>query len=323
MHMEPTTKARVTPKDFFLNLGAILSLYIVAVSFITFIFNVINTVFPDRQNTSYDPYSTAIRLAVSTLIIVFPTLLFLGRLIHKNIQADPSKRDLALRKWLIYLTLFITGVTIAIDLIVLLNTFLSGEVTTRFILKVVAIFITAGLIFWYYISDLRGTYNDSPKKLHAFYWLVSAVVLVSVVGGFVLIGSPSTQRKLKDDTQRVDDLNGIQWQVVNHYQQTGKLPVSLAELSDPISSYMIPKDPATGEAYVYKTLMMDSQNPNPTFELCATFDLKSDQPMSSARYYDLSKDENWAHEAGPVCFKRTIDPAKYPVYPKNPASVVR
>jgi hypothetical protein len=59
------------------------------------------------------------------------------------------------RKWLTYITLYIaTGIIIG-DLITLLTYVLNGDLTLRFVLKVLAVLLIAGSIFGYYLWDLR------------------------------------------------------------------------------------------------------------------------------------------------------------------------
>jgi len=154
-------KPRTSPKDFFLNLLSIAALYMSAGSFIALIFQYINIFFPDvldSQNYGSDPLDAAyqaIRFAVSTLIVAFPVYLATGRFMNKDYLKNPEKRNLRIRKWLIYFTLFAATVIIMGDLIALINTFLGGEITMRFVLKVLTVLLVTGVIFGYYLWDLR------------------------------------------------------------------------------------------------------------------------------------------------------------------------
>ena len=312
--METTmTKPKLTPKDFIIQFGLLISLYLSAVSFLTFIFQAINSAYPDRQAYDFDPYSSAMRLSISMLIVFFPIFVALVWSTHKSLAASPEKRELSLRKWLLYVSLFITALTLAIDLVTVVNTFLGGEITARFILKAISIFVVAAVIFTSNILDVRGTYFAKPKL---FKWVTISsvvVVLISFVIGFIVIGSPTHQRMLKDDATRVNDLESIQWRIVNSYQSTGVLPATIEELSDPLSSYMVTTDPKTGLPYEYKIL--DAKKLS--FQLCATFELptpKSANPTVKA-YPGDAMGESWDHrDAGTACFTRTIDPLKYPPY---------
>jgi hypothetical protein len=313
---------KTTPKDFFLYFAGFAALYVSAISLVNLLFSIINKVFVDALNSGYyygDYYSTGLRLAIASLIIIFPLYLFLASYLNKYLIANPEKRDLPIRKWLTYLTLFVTGAAFAIDLIVLVNTFLGGEITARFVLKVLAVAVVAGAVFSYYIYDLRKNFAPGmPNRTRLLVSLASIAVLASLVGGFVLIGSPMKARAFRYDERRVSDLQSTQWQIINYWQQKGEIPESLDALKDPISSFYVPSDPETGEPYEYKATS------DLSFQLCATFSLptykgtdRGGNGTSVTRPMGYGYvDENWTHESGRTCFDRTIDPDLYPIFEK-------
>jgi type II secretory pathway pseudopilin PulG len=221
------------------------------------------------------------------------------------VETNPELKESKLRKWIIYFTLFVTGTTIAVDAIVLVNTFLGGEdFATGFVLKVLSVFAVAGAIFTFCLKDLKGYFDGNPKQSKFWSIVVSVIVLLSVIGGFVLIGSPSAQRSKIYDNQRISDLQSIQWQVTNYYQQKGKLPESLNDLKDPLSGQVIPVDPKSKEDYWYYITNEKGLN----FDICATFETDNTKD-TKIEYYDH---ELWTHGATQVCYNRTIDPDKYP-----------
>jgi hypothetical protein len=153
----PEPKQKTEPKDIFIHLLAIVTLYASAASFTTLIFQYINIFFPDVLQGDYfrsGAYSI-IRWSISSLIIVFPVYIFTSRFLNKSYDENPSKRNLRIRKWLIYFTLFAVALIIIGDLVALINNLLGGELTVRFSLKVLTILFVAGSIFFYYFSDLR------------------------------------------------------------------------------------------------------------------------------------------------------------------------
>lgn len=319
--METTQKPQTTAADFFLQISVVVTLYASAVSFLAFIFNVIDTVLPDRQDYFFDPYSGGLRIAVSTLIVVFPLFIYLSRKLRQSMVETPSKREIWVRRWLTYFTLFISGIAISVDLITLINSFLGGEITSRFILKVVAVLIVAGAIFFYYIADLRGKFFENPSLSKTASWIVGVVVFVAVVSGFFLIGSPVSQRQLRDDAQRVNDLSSLQYQVLNHYQTTGTLPAQLGILNDSLSGYMVPNDPETGAAYEYAIKSVSTTSL--AFDLCATFVKESaalgnrkETPAIYSHDYGFGG-SSWQHSVGRTCFARIIDTTKYPLFPRK------
>lgn len=309
--METTQKPKTTPKDFFLNLGVIAALYVSVASVINLLFEVINRSFPDPLQMYVDPYSSAIRWTIASLFIIFPLYILFSWILHRDMTRNPEKRELSVRKWLIFLTLFVAGVVIAVDLIVLINTFLGGEITTRFILKVIAVLAVVGAIFGYYLSDIHGKLASGMGRTY-FAWGSGIFVIASIVVGFIVMGSPQTQRLLRLDETRINHLSQIQSQVVNYWQQKEKLPGTLDELKDPISAFVLWVDPVTGASYEYVPTGKLS------FDLCATFDLASLERGASVpkevyyNGYGNVMNENWQHEKGRFCFSRTIDPELYP-----------
>ncbi len=149
---------KVRPKDVFLHLLAILTLYGSATAFLVIIFQYINIYFPDPITSGYyylETARSAIRWSISVLIIVFPVYLLTSWFLNKNYSIEPEKRNLRVRKWLIYFTIFVAALIIIGDLVTLIYNLLGGELTTRFLLKVAAVFFVSASVFFYYFSDLR------------------------------------------------------------------------------------------------------------------------------------------------------------------------
>jgi hypothetical protein len=312
-------KPKTTPKDFFLYFAGFVTLYVSAISLVNLLFSIINKIFPDSLiNGYYDYYSTGMRISIASLIIVFPIYLFLASHLNKYLIANPERRDMAIRKWLTYLTLFVTGAAVIIDLIVLINTFLGGEITSRFVLKILAVALVASSVFAYYLYDLRKNFvPGEPSRTKLLVSLASIAVLASLIGGFALIGSPMTARAQKFDERRTNDLQSIQWQIINYWQQKGELPANLELLNDPISNFYTPNDPETGKSYGYKATS------DLAFRLCANFNRESvtgnnqgNGDVFSPMGYAVT-DENWVHGTGETCFDRTVDPDLYPVRKKG------
>ncbi len=311
-------KPKLTPKDFFLYLGAMATLYWSAGSLLALLFAIVDTKFRDELQYYFDPYSGGIRFAIASLIVVFPISLALFRAIKKDALAAPQKFLLPLRRWLYAITIFVTAAALAGDVIALLNSFLGGELTTRFVLKVLAVLLVAGLVFWYCLLEIRVKPDVPSRVRNEFLWGTALLVLAAIVYGFIVMGSPATIRKLRFDERRVSDLQTIQWQVVNYWQQKGYLPEKAENLADPISGFVLPVDPETGGPYVYL------RGKETGFTLCATFGLPSNQERKdiSAPHPVKARlegffNENWEHPASRACFERTIDPDRYPPRPKN------
>ncbi len=333
-------KPKMSPGYFFLSLGLLITLITSVVSFLNLVFETLNKRYPDVLNANYTyGYSTYeyenIRMALATLIIFFPVFMVVSYFWKKYSESIMGAIDMVLHKWVMYIILFLSSLVIVIDLVALVRYFVSGEITNRFILKVVSAFIVALLVGGYYMLLLRK--KDSTYKAGIVFSSVGvALVIGAIVYSFMIMGSPSEQRKYRLDDRRVNDLQGIQWQVINFWQQKEKLPEKLEDLANPLTGYSLPVEPEfeKGNVYEYKKL---TEKGSMTFELCATFSLPMPKgwqeyssvgvmPMMPVSEKGVATDvtypypgpggmnESWDHQSGHTCFERTIDPDIYPTY---------
>lgn len=310
------TTPKVTAKDFFIWAGAMIALYWSIIAFLMLCFEYIDRAFPDIVTSPYmDPYAGGIRYAMASLIVLGPLTVVLLRFIRKGIEVDASKAEIWVRRWALILTIFVAGVTVAVDLITLINTFLGGELTMRFVLKVLVVLLVAAAGFMHFYADLKGYWRTYPARARLIGFAFGILAIGTVAAGFFIVGSPTELRLMRLDDQKQGDLQNIQWQVVNHWQQKEVLPTKLGDMADALSGTFIPVDPQTGEAYRY------SVTGPQTFKLCATFNRENStvngKPMP---YYPVESgmlDENWKHGVGETCFDRTIDPERYPPFTKT------
>ncbi len=309
-----------TPRDVFMWLVSTISLYVVVTSLITMIFNCINFYFPDALDPMYQSLSESLRWQLALLVILYPLYIWVTKVLQSETLKDSSRRDMGIRKWLMYLTLFLTTIAIVVDLVTLVYYYLGGEVTTRFLLKVLTVLVIAGVVFFLYLWDLRSQVSMlKHPKMKWFVRVVIAVIAVIIVGGFVIGGSPKTQRMVRFDQARISDLQNIQYQIINYWQTKEKLPAKLSDLQNDFSGYTNLVDQENGKPYEYG--VKDAMS----FELCAVFDLSSDgsdNPEIPAPSYTAPRktmpyqEPTWDHGVGRSCFFRTIDPQQYPPFNK-------
>jgi len=304
---------RNIPRDVFLHLLAVVTLYWSAVSFVTLMWQYINYFFPDvLNNYYYAGFTGPIRFAVASLIIVFPVFILVSWYLNKIYRRESVVRESKIRKWLIYLTLFVASLVIIGDLVSVINTFLGGEITTRFVLKALSILVVAAVIFGYYLDDVR---KETPTKTAKYFaWISGIIILVAIVGAFFIVGSPATARLIGFDQQKVSDLQNIQSQIVNYWQRKGTLPLKLTDLQDPISGFVVPVDPQTNVSYEYiiKDDYQLSDPANLSFQLCATFNKPGVDQYARSDILEPASVLGWQHTSGRVCFDRTIDKQLYP-----------
>jgi hypothetical protein len=280
------------------------------VKFITFkseiIFRIINKAFPEvAQNIYAWGGGSEISMPIATLIIFFPLFILLSYFVNKIYIENPTKKDLGIRKWLTYITLFVAGLLLAGDLVTVIYKFLDGQdLTLAFLLKALAVLLVAGAIFAHYLQDIRG--KVSFKCMRTRPIVVAVVILATIIWGFVVMGSPQSQRLIRLDNQKIYDLQNLQYQVINYWQVNGSIP-------EKWEGMML--DVQTQKPYEYK------KTGAIMFELCAEFNkagmMNQNQypTMMRATYPDkvgAVQNDNWNHQMGRQCFEKTIDPIAYP-----------
>lgn len=346
-HNESTTqgnsKPKLSPKFFFLSLGMVVSLITSVTAFLSLAFETLNFKFPDALNAVYQyGYSSYnydnVRMSIAILIIFLPIFLVLMRYYNKAVRAGLSHIDDIVRKWTMYLIIFLSILVAAVDLVTLVRYFVGGEITTRFILKVLITLLVAkwtGLYFYYTLRESRW-----KKIVHAAApWVAIILSLALVVWAFMVIGTPKEQRLWRLDDRRTQDLQSIQSQVINYWQQKQKLPTKIEDLAEPLSYFSIPVDPEFEQGKKYEYVPKNKLS----FELCATFsagmpkgwveygkgggvipyytnsgrDVAVSEPSMYPGYGGMN--QSWDHQAGRTCFTRTIDPEIYKPYNPTPA----
>lgn len=296
-----------TAKNFALQLGSLAALYISLTAFIVLLFGIINIQFPDPALDSYysfDGDSSSIRFSIAFLVIFFPTYLLLTRLVN-TIRRVEHGTYLTLTKWLIYLSLLIGGGVLLGDLVMILNNFLNGDLTTRFILKAIAFFLVVGTAFVYYIFDAKGYWQGNEKTSLRYGGVVSVAVVIALISGFMKIEAPAQVREMRIDQTQVNDLQIIQTHIEEFNMINAKLPATISEV------YVGMKAPeASAERAAYRYNVIDKT----TYELCAEFAYPTPKSMQGQYSMPMLKEGyyTWDHGTGEKCFERKIsvpDPA--------------
>ena len=159
----PRPQPYLSARDAFMYLLMFTTLYVSAFNLGNLVFQFINQSFPDPAAASSAAEYTrqAMRWPVSYLVVASPVFLGVSWLIGRDLSADPSKRASRVRRWLTYLTLFVAAAVLIGDTTTLVYNLLGGDVTARFLLKVLTVGSIAGTAFWYYLSDLRADERES------------------------------------------------------------------------------------------------------------------------------------------------------------------
>jgi len=211
-----------------------------------------------------------------------------------------------------YLTLFVAAIIVIVTLIMIVNTFLSGEISSRFMLKALATIAVAALVFSYYLLDIKDGLNKLTRSI--YLWSTSVVSVALIVGTFFVVGTPGEARLQRLDSERVSALQSIQYQIESYYTTNKVLPESLDALrvtspyDQSINNFV---DPSTGDQYGYKVGEGDN------YMLCATFDTNTEDTSRKDESAIASKD--WQHPAGEYCFAKNT-PLLDKAFPEVPIS---
>jgi hypothetical protein len=163
----PRPRPYLSAREAFMYLVLFGTLYTSAYYLGSLIFDIINLTFPDpalQDSETYAPYiRQSMRWSISSLIVAFPVFLYLSWLTEREISRDPIKRASKVRRWLTYLTLFGSACALIGDVTTLVYNALGGELTIRFVLKVLTVGLIAGTAFVYYLRDLRKDEVEGDK----------------------------------------------------------------------------------------------------------------------------------------------------------------
>jgi hypothetical protein len=313
----PRRRPYLSARETFFYLVLFVTLYLTAINVGSVLIQAVNRTVPGVAGTSSEMErfsAEAVRGAAAGIVIAFPIFLFMSRLIGRSNARDPEKRASKIRKWLTYITLFVSACVIIGDLTFLVTQVLSGELVLRVGLKILAIFLIAGVIFAHYLSDLRREEDRvplGPVRPSRLARVAGVLTLGTLAAGLFLVGSPRQERLRKIDAKRVDDLVRISSAITNYYQERRTLPQSLEALAEvPSSDVDGTNDPITGDPYGYRTI--DST----TYELSATFDTAD---SATERASDFMRHPLfWRHGLGQRAYTLTI-PAQLPGKPAPPA----
>lgn len=152
----PRPRAQVSARDTFVYLVAFGALYVAVFALGNLLFQFVNLAFPDPLLDGRAGIDGRIRWAIANLVVAYPLFLYVSYRIHRALSAEPARRSSPVRRWLIFVTLTVAVFVIVGDVIALVYSFLSGELTVRFGLKALIVAGLAGGVFGYYRTVVRA-----------------------------------------------------------------------------------------------------------------------------------------------------------------------
>lgn len=286
----PRPRAYLSAREAFLYLVMFASLYVWAIQLGSLLFDLVNHWLPDPADAPWRVQwqGRSMRWAVASILIAFPLFVYVSRLLSREMAESPVKRLSVVRRWLTYMTLFLAAGVLVGDLITLVYNVLGGELTLRFLLKVLIVAALAGGVFWFYLRERHG---------RALLVVAAIAVLLALAAAFVVMRSPADERAMTLDQRRVQDLQRIGYGVDAWYQVHDALPPDLAAVAKQPGSTVPTADPATGTTYEYIA------GAGRDYQLCAAFETDTAE-TGAGDGYGGPRAQSWDHPAGHHCFAR-------------------
>jgi hypothetical protein len=287
-----------TARNFFLNLFSIVTLYLSSISFIGLSWKLVDYFLVDTLDLAYFSFSYFIRSVayfLSILFVSFVAFISVTWKINTFYKKEPILKEARFRKWFIYFTLFVVSLVILTDLIYVINRFINGEITNRFFLKSLIVFLVGGLVFWYYLEEIKKQKNVFVSKI---IFVLGTLFVFSLIGfSFFVIGFPNDTRLLMFDERKINDLINIDNFVREYVRINGVLPKNLNDLKRDYYSGVSFVDPQTGLDYEYSI----KDDKNLEFIICAVFNL---DPKKIKTGFDYNAE--WDYSKGKFCFTRKV-----------------
>ena len=281
---------------------SLVALVFMALSTGMIIFQIINKSIVDVLRQYSGHYSPdQLKFAISAIIISAPIFYILMYQIHKSLFSGALDRDSGIRKWLTYFILFVSSVVMLGWLIATINSFLDGELTTKFILKSITAIGIAAAVFTFYFYDIRREEVAGKKDIliRIYFYGSLAVVIGAFAGSLFFVESPAQTRNRKFDNNIIRAFSEIDGAINSYYADKQALPKDLAELKKefPYITDDDLTDPETKQMFEYHALGDNK------YELCATFRTSN---LNDADIEDSYYKDRWPHDSGRQCLTQKV-----------------
>jgi hypothetical protein len=182
-----------------------------------------------------------------------------------------------------------------------INSFLSGDLSTRFLLKSLTSILIAAAVFTFYFYDIKRkeVQNKKDNIVRIYFYSALVIVLATFIVSMFIVESPSETRNRRFDDMVLQNFMSIDSAINQYYLDKKKLPDNLDELKSdyPYITDETLQDKATGVKFDYKIIE------NNKYELCATF-LTSNKDIKDIDIYSYK--DQWPHDAGYQCLSQKV-----------------
>lgn len=303
-------KPRVV-RDVFFNLATMSALYTALTSLIFLVFAILDSALPDEFTCGGCDNTYEITYYMSLVIVSYALYAYFSWRMRNDEGAQAMHHTSIFHQVVIYITLFLMGLAIAYQAVDLINTTVYYGITGASFVKFLAIVLVAGSVFGYHLIDLKRSGDTAHSKAAlAMWWMLAVVVTGSIVGSFMIVGSPMSQKEHRFDEIRSDDLSYLKSDIDDYAYTNDALPESLSDLTQGLYY-----DPQSGEPYEYQPTGAA------TYTICANFSSSSTDNFQKkfkqvygheVQLPNASSGGNfYAHDRGRTCYDFTNSDLEY------------
>ncbi|MEX2586459.1 MAG: DUF5671 domain-containing protein [Actinomycetota bacterium] len=140
----------VVARDVLTHLLITATLYLTVVGVLVLIWGLADYWFPEFPDAGAQGVREGpMRAGISMAVVAFPVFVYMSIYTRKRRSPETA----GLRQVFAYLNLFVVMVTVLVDLMIVINSYLSGDLTSRFAVRAAGVMLMAALVFLYYRSD--------------------------------------------------------------------------------------------------------------------------------------------------------------------------
>ena len=290
----PRPRVSVSAREAFLYLLTFILLAIAAGHFGALAFILIELANPE-PNASLRAFSAAeggIRWAVSALAVAWPLFLFVSARTDQARKKNPQMQRSGVRRWLTYIALVITAGVLVGDLITVVFNFLSGDLTSKLLLKATVVAVIAGAIFIHYGRNAERSGDTRDVFGLGLAGASTLAIIGAAVFGILAIDSPSDARARRVDDATLVKITAIAGAIDCHWQVNATLPADIPALQ---SAYAAEKLDVIEEPPIRCFISefagrenMDAiryvRGAGASYQLCGTFERASDRRDALQRW---------------------------------------
>lgn len=289
-----------SPKFSFYYLLSLVGLIFMTLSSGMILFQLINKFVPDTLVPGSSVDMSALKFAISAIIIAAPLYYILSWQILKSLVSGELDPDSAIRRWLHYFVMLVTAVVVFGWFVSTVLDFFNGDLSLKIGLKSLAAILIAGSVFSYYFYSVRSNeaFNQKGRAIKIYFYSSMIFVIALFVASLFIVDSPAKTRKLRQDSAIISNLFSVKSQIDFYYQANSKLPTDLNSLLGDVY-HLQPEtiqNIVTKKNFDYKVISKD------TYELCTDFQF-SNKAVDNNYNYSYGKEE-WPHDAGYQCIKQ-------------------